>query len=617
MFHIEEARTGSKEAANAPPPASPSIAASPYWGKPITTTSKASSSSLDDDDASHSEGDGFSPFVGFCFTINYILGTGFLTVPWAFAQGGLVLSTIVILAVGIFSDMSKNYLLETMARAEAMLDHRMHWIKKKKPPVRREVEEGDDDDTKRPMLVYSPVVVRGENSNLLLPREPHDNYNSTTTTATTTSASSGGVGHAKSSCELAELSHPPTITALPGTPNRDGRRLLQRRLRPNATTKQQPSSEYLIKERKFEVNSLCRVYLGKSGLHIYTASICLYVYCTLWAYTCVFASAMSTAFATPFSNSNDANYLIFAIVFASMVVPMSCMEMHEQVTVQVLMTGARFLMLGLMVGTSRICAEDVRREGGGSFVEAPMFELEGIASMAPIMVFAHIYHHSIPGLAHPVADKKKLSGIFRSTAVFSTLAYSFIGLILGSHFGKNIDQSSNLNWKSFTGGTAVYDDDGEVVSIAWWAKAISLYVLCFPALDVISAFPLNAITLGNNMMVSAYGKRIHEVEKNKCIRTQFRLLASVPPILFGILQRQLGKITDYAGTTGFVIGFSFPALLYLRSRMLAERKHFSAVTFYSGYASYKFGAWCLFSFGVAMLLYVVFFLVRDGLSYEE
>lgn len=58
----------------------------------------------------------------------------------------------------------------------------------------------------------------------------------------------------------------------------------------------------------------------------------------------------------------------------------------------------------------------------------------------------------------------------------------------------------------------MYGEDGEIISIAWWAKAVSLYVMCFPALDVVSAFPLNAITLGNNMMGSAYGKRIHEVE---------------------------------------------------------------------------------------------------------
>jgi amino acid permease len=189
----------------------------------------------------------------------------------------------------------------------------------------------------------------------------------------------------------------------------------------------------------------------------------------------------------------DTNYTIFACIFAAMVVPMSCMELDEQVVVQVLMTGARFLMLFLMVFTSSMCAkEDVE---AGQLAEAQMFRPAGIHKMLPVMVFAHLYHHSIPGLSHPVADKKKLGGIFQSTTVFSTIAYTFIGVILGSAFGSGIEESSNLNWKGFTGGTAILNGDGQIISIAWWAKAISLYVLCFPALDVISAFPLNAITV--------------------------------------------------------------------------------------------------------------------------
>ena len=72
---------------------------------------------------------------------------------------------------------------------------------------------------------------------------------------------------------------------------------------------------------------------------------------------------------------------------------------------------------------------------------------------------------------------------------------------------------------------------------------------------------------------------------------------------------QLGKITDYAGTTGFVIGFSFPALLYLRSRRLAKKKNFLLSTHYSSYASSPMIAWGLFSFGIVMLIYVVFCLI--------
>ena len=101
-------------------------------------------------------------------------------------------------------------------------------------------------------------------------------------------------------------------------------------------------------------------------------------------------------------------------------------------------------------------------------------------------------------------------------------------------------------------------------------------------------------------------------QKNRWIRTRFRLLASVPPIICGILERELGTITDYAGTTGLVIGFSFPALLYLRSRALAERKHFSCSTAYTGYSSYKGLAVFLFSFGIAMLGYVLLHTSGEG-----
>lgn len=66
--------------------------------------------------------------------------------------------------------------------------------------------------------------------------------------------------------------------------------------------------------------------------------------------------------------------------------------------------------------------------------------------------------------------------------------------------------------QGFHGGTAGLDAEGRATPVAPWARAVSLYVLCFPAADVVSAFPLNAITLGNNMMGSYYGGRIHQVE---------------------------------------------------------------------------------------------------------
>lgn len=98
--------------------------------------------------------------------------------------------------------------------------------------------------------------------------------------------------------------------------------------------------------------------------------------------------------------------------------------------------------------------------------------------------------------------QKSLVSVFRATVICSTVAYIWIAIVLASAFGEDIEQSSNLMWNDFTGGSAN----------AWWCKAISLYVVCFPALDVVSAFPLNAITLGNNLLGALYGRRTHEFE---------------------------------------------------------------------------------------------------------
>ena len=76
---------------------------------------------------SHGESDdspepqqGFSHFVAICFTVNYLIGTGFLTIPWAFERGGIVLSLITLMMVAAVSNITKNYLLSAMALAEAL-----------------------------------------------------------------------------------------------------------------------------------------------------------------------------------------------------------------------------------------------------------------------------------------------------------------------------------------------------------------------------------------------------------------------------------------------------------------------------------------------------------------
>lgn len=55
---------------------------------------------------------------GFFFNINFIVGTGFLSVPYAFYRAGILTSSLTLLALSIISWNTANWIIETMARAQ-------------------------------------------------------------------------------------------------------------------------------------------------------------------------------------------------------------------------------------------------------------------------------------------------------------------------------------------------------------------------------------------------------------------------------------------------------------------------------------------------------------------
>lgn len=106
------------------------------------------------------------------------------------------------------------------------------------------------------------------------------------------------------------------------------------------------------------------------------------------------------------------------------------------------------------------------------------------------------------------------------------------------------------------------------------------------------AFPLNAITLGNNMLDMTQqndsdGQSAGPPPRIKTVG--FRLLAATPPLVVAIFVRELGNISEVAGTVGIIITLVFPALLNLRSRTRMKEifQLDSARTYYSNELSRK------------------------------
>ncbi|GMH77050.1 hypothetical protein TL16_g07278 [Triparma laevis f. inornata] len=372
----------------------------------------------------------------------------------------------------------------------------------------------------------------------------------------------------------------------------------------------------LVRSRKFEVVELCSIFLGEKGSSLYIFTLGLYMYGTLWAYTSVFANACSYALPMEKVLGVDGldDYIIYVFLFASIVVPLTCMELKEQVGVQVFLSLCRFVMVVIMVGSvsyamnSESAQFDDQTGGHG----AALVNWKGLYKMLPIAVYANIFHHSIPGLSSPVKDKSKLSMIFGSTFAFGMVAYGLIGGVVAWYFGDSIDQSANLNWVGYHAGTGVQTSDGNWIHKSFFTSLIAYFVVVFPATDVVSAFPLNGITLGNSLMGIWFGPDIREYENDPKTVKMFRLVAAIPSIIGACFLRDLGFITAYTGITGFAIAFTFPALLNIKSKRACNRAGVDPVTAYSrGFISSDGFSYVVAVFGGGLILFVFVSLVYE------
>ena len=135
------------------------------------------------------------------------------------------------------------------------------------------------------------------------------------------------------------------------------------------------------------------------------------------------------------------------------------------------------------------------------------------------------------------------------------------------------------------------------------AVAASNYVIMFPALDVLAAFPLNAITLADNLFWALYGDASKSMPKGYVI--MFRLLASAPPIVGGYFVRRLGVITDYTGMFGCVLALIFPPILGLYSETYFERRGWNAHTVYTSALTCKPMKRAVVIYGVVVIVFVL------------
>ena len=327
---------------------------------------------------------------------------------------------------------------------------------------------------------------------------------------------------------------------------------------------------------------------------------------SLWAFTSVFANALTLVYPIVSEEDHFTNYLIYAAVFALIVVPLTLIGIHEQVALQVFLFLCRVLVVVIMVSTSIyafIQEGDQPLEGAEPTL---LFNLSGLSVILPIAAYAFLFTPQIPVIAEPVLDKRQLNSIFNGTVLACFIGYTSVAIFVSLLFGSDIYSSCNLHWADYTASGYSISPSASLFG-KLLVKSISYYCLAFPAIDVVSAFPLMAIGLGNNLAATCGccgdEEGLDEDQMSRRV-TVFRLLATLPPLIGACFMSNLGAITSYTGISGCFLGFIFPPLLSLYSERYFERRQWNSDTIHSR----SWATCCRYGmvvFGVVLIAFVL------------
>lgn len=495
----------------------------------------------------------YTPFICYAFTVNYILGVGCLGIPYAFLQSGIVLGTCLVLFLSFISYVT------------------VIWVA---VATQQEVSISIYHAATHPFVLspYSSLAKRKKYVKHQIAAASHER-----TSLVKKSRSSLGQYYASIANLLEKQPSDKLLTAIEKEMEESSskRRAQQLDRRKSALS----DDELISGIKELEVTDLAQEFLGPWGKLSYQCTLMALTYVGLLAYTQVF----NDTFLKQVWPSAP-RYLPPAL-FGLIVVPLSCLDLSEQIHTQVIMSLLRFVALGvLLIGTLVALAVDFENSALKADYwpdpsltvseerNVPLLQWSGFGVMFTTAIFSQLFQHSVPGLIRPLSndDKKYVPSIFRNALLTTACLYISTGCCTVFYFGRHLAQSVNLNFVDFHWGL----HGGRTMQAV--TGLLAMIVVLFPALDTLSVFPLIAITLGNNLhaafptldpflLQNKPEKHVSKQEKQRLrrlSRTFWRLIAAVPPVLGSLLISDLVTSLQIAGICGIFVALIVPALLH-------------------------------------------------------
>lgn len=256
-------------------------------------------------------------------------------------------------------------------------------------------------------------------------------------------------------------------------------------------------------------------------------------YVTLWGEECDYAK-------TEVSADCAWKYRATVLLFLVGMIYFTVIEFHEQVWMQVTLTILRVLIISLIVITClmgifmRRNLTNAEEFKGGN---PPLANIAMMGSTLPILFFSGLYQTIFPSVIQSIRkDVSVFLWIVTAVTLSLLVFYSAIGLA-ASFALPSIPSNVSLAYRNFTFGETE-------ANRPVWTYIISYLVVLFPALDVVSIFPIVSHAVSDNIISAVYGTdRGKIMQEHRVAFYGIRVAAILPSFVYAMMEIHLVSFT--------------------------------------------------------------------------
>ncbi|KAH3767830.1 Transmembrane protein [Pelomyxa schiedti] len=335
-----------------------------------------------------------------------------------------------------------------------------------------------------------------------------------------------------------------------------------------------------IDYEKYDLGKMSHVFGGTAGR--LTCQIVIIAYCfgCMWACAAVFGSSTAQlifeliggntcdVYFKP-SSSCSATYLIAIVFYGVIVIALTLLDYGYQLVIQLFLSVYRFIGFLLMLVTiiyalitsgPLTLSTSMGNEGEGGPEDMWAAHWDGFYLAFTGMAYVFVVQYNMPDILTPVRSKKNLRGLMIFIIFTVAIVTVSVGLLCAWFFNGSIEPLCILNWRFFTGLGPSGWSEGDRTWFAWLTYII---ILLFPVVDLVSIFPLVAVTMSDNLIHSLPSSLIAAYPSKTKVLS--RIIVVIPPLICAMVEHDLTYVFMFSGLPAFLIQCIIPCVLQLLS----------------------------------------------------